>query len=124
MNTGSKPPQLFFAAESKQKNDAIGGLFDINGVIFVGTAETPRSMTLIDYLKTMQPLNTPSSYPLPDTPPKSELISTSSNVASLMSSTPPKQHVKRTTQQKKENEEKATHVITLNSAEFRIGTLV
>ena len=61
MYTGSKPPKLFFAAESKQKNDALGGLFDIIGAIYVGTAETPRSMTLIDYLKSMQPLSSGSS---------------------------------------------------------------
>ena len=61
MNTENKRPQLFFEAESKQKNDALGGLFDVNGDIYVGTADSPRSTTLIDYLRSKQPVISMSS---------------------------------------------------------------
>ena len=44
---------MYFTAETKQQNDALGGLVDITGEIYVGTAENPRSQTLIDYLKSM-----------------------------------------------------------------------
>ena len=54
MNTENKRPQLFFEAESKQKNDALGGLFDVKGEIYVGTAENQRSTTLIDYLRPLK----------------------------------------------------------------------
>ena len=74
-------PQLFLMAESMQKNSDLGGLADVDGVIYVGTYQEPKQQTLLDYLKSYGEQEEPELMtPVP--PPDAALVGKTSMVSS------------------------------------------
>ena len=77
----ANPPRLFLMAESKQQNSDLGGLSDVDGIIYVGTEQEPKQQTLLDFLKSIGEQEAPELMtPVP--PPDAALVGKTSMVSS------------------------------------------